>query len=79
MIANFVEFSKFPWATQFIAHHKSHIGHNAELQRYGASVTSSVSNTIKRDFDLRRELRCAFSWVSTHEGYDYWKTIAQSM
>ena len=61
---------KFPWASQFIAHHKSHIGHNI--------VASSVSHTIKRDFDLRRELSCAFGWGDTHEGYDYWKTIAKS-
>lgn len=58
---------KFPWASQFIANHKSR--HNG--------VTGNVSRTIRQDFDLRRELGRAFVWAQTKEGYDYWENIEQ--
>lgn len=61
---------KFPWASQFIAHHKLHIGHN--------KVSGDVRRAILRDTDLRWELGCSFGWSSTKEGYEYWKTIANS-
>ena len=61
---------KFPWASQFIANHKSYMGNNR--------VLDGVQRTILRDSDLRWELGCAFEWCSTKEGYEYWKNIAHS-
>ena len=62
---------KFPWASQFIANHKSHIGHNV--------VSGDVRRAILRDTNLRWELCCAFGWRSTKEGYEYWQRIADSL
>lgn len=60
---------KFPWASQFIANHKSYIGRN--------EVSGSVRRAILRDAKLSWELGGAFAWDSTKEGYNYWKTIAR--
>ena len=54
---------KFPWASQFIANHKSRIGYNG--------VSDDVRRAILRDSDLRWELGYAFGWRSTKEGYEY--------
>lgn len=60
---------KFPWASQFIAYHKSHIGHNA--------VSSDVRRAILRDAHLKWELGRAFCWSLTKEGHAYWENIAR--
>ena len=60
---------KFPWASQFIANHKSY--------RDSLEVSIGVRRAILRDAKLSWELGGAFAWDSTKEGYNYWKTIAR--
>ena len=60
---------KFPWASQFIANHKSSVWCN--------EVSGNVQRAILRDTDLRWELGCAFRWRATKEGHDYWRNISK--